>query len=88
MDEKKKDEIRTELQDETFSFEIVKFGAVLGERRKTGFAKELNFVKFGDRDPKWDIREWDEGHTKMTKGIRFTEEEIKDLAQALVEEGI
>ena len=63
-------------------FEIAQHMCVLSER-KNGWKKELNKVSWNDADPKWDIREWDEEHRKMSKGITFTEKEIKNLSQFL-----
>ena len=65
------------------SFEIEKEIAVLSERTKDGFQKELNLVSWNGRKAKYDIRSWDEHHEKMQKGITLSEEEIKNLKEAL-----
>ena len=64
------------------TFEIVKHIGVLSESR-TGWRKELNLVSWNGCDPKIDIREWDETHTKMSRGIRFTESELIKLMDLL-----
>lgn len=64
------------------TFEIVKHTGVLSESR-TGWRKELNLVSWNGGDPKIEIREWDETHNKMSRGIRFTESELVKLMDLL-----
>jgi hypothetical protein len=65
-----------------FKFEVVtKFGE-LSENAK-GWKKELTLVSWNERDPKYDIREWDPEHEKMTKGVTFTAEELIQLRDIL-----
>ena len=59
-------------------FEIVAQLGVLAEH-PTGWKKELNIVKWGDRAPVLDIRAWDEEHLRMSRGITLTEEEAGKL---------
>ncbi|MGN1013327.1 MAG: YdbC family protein [Clostridia bacterium] len=59
-------------------FEIVKHIGVLSEGNN-GWKKELNLVSWNDRAPKYDIRDWDENHEKMGKGITLSEDEIQNL---------
>lgn len=63
-------------------FEIIQHFGILKER-KNGWKKELNKVAWGDNDPKWDIREWNEEHDKMSRGITLTDEEAKILFEIL-----
>ena len=65
------------------TYEIKKHIATLSESAK-GWKKELNLISWGSRDPKYDIREWDPEHEKMSKGITLTEDELKQLRQALM----
>ena len=51
-----------------------------------GWTKELNVVAWGSRPAKYDIRSWNEDHTKMTKGITFSREELIQLRDALEKE--
>lgn len=44
-----------------------------------GWTKEVNLVSWNDRKPKIDIREWDETHEKMGKGITLNKEEVQKL---------
>ena len=63
-------------------YEIVEKIAVLSESSK-GWTKELNLIKWNDRDPKYDIREWSPDGSKMGKGITLSEEEVAVLKKAL-----
>jgi hypothetical protein len=65
-------------KNEDVKFEIIQHFGVMKER-KNGWKKELNKVKWGDNDPKWDIREWNEEHDKMSRGITLSDEEAKIL---------
>lgn len=48
-----------------------------------GWAKEVNLVSWNERKPKIDIRDWDETHEKMGKGITLTKEEAIELKNIL-----
>lgn len=63
-------------------FEIVKHIGVIGESAK-GWKKEINLVSWNDRKPKVDIRDWDENHEKMGKGITLSADELKALKDIL-----
>lgn len=63
-------------------FEIVKRIGVLSEGNN-GWKKELNLVSWNDRAPKYDIRDWDENHEKMGKGITLSEDEIQNLVNLM-----
>lgn len=70
-------------KDREVTFEIVERIGIISESPK-GWKKELNMVKWNDRSPKFDIREWDPEHEKMGRGITLTEEEAKILLDYLV----
>lgn len=63
-------------------FEIVKHIAVLSETSK-GWTKELNLVSWNNREPKYDIRDWDPSHEKMGKGVTLSNEEMDKLKEVL-----
>lgn len=65
-------------------FEIRKNVAVIGEGTK-GWKKEVNIVCWNDHKPKLDIRDWDEAHEKMSRGITLSKEETEELKKALDE---
>lgn len=63
-------------------YEIKETVGVLSEGSK-GWKKELNFISWNDKDPKYDIREWDPQHEKMGKGVTLTREELIKLRDIL-----
>ncbi len=63
-------------------YEIKENIGVLSESAK-GWAKELNLVSWNDKEPKYDLREWDTTQKKMGKGITLNLEEIKKLKEIL-----
>lgn len=63
-------------------FEIIQHLGVIGEGSK-GWKTEANIVSWNDREPKLDIRAWNEAHTHMGKGIALTSEEAQKLAKIL-----
>ncbi len=65
-----------------FKYEVVEKIAVLSESSK-GWTKELNLIRWNDRDPKYDIREWSPDGSKMGKGITLSNEEVAILKKAL-----
>lgn len=62
------------------TFKITKELGVISETGK-GWTRELNMVSWNDRDPKYDIRDWSPDHTRMSKGVSFTEEEMMKLVE-------
>ena len=69
------------MENKEIKFSIVRHIGVLSEGAK-GWKKELNMVSWNERPPKLDIREWDEHHAKMGKGITLNGEEsgiLRDL---------
>ena len=41
-----------------------------------GYTKELNYISWDDREPVYDIRSWNENHTKYGKGVTLTAGEM------------
>lgn len=72
------------MEKQTITFEIIKQLGVISES-PTGWKKELNIVKWGDGEPKYDIRDWDEEHMRMSRGITLHEEEAIKLGELLAE---
>ena len=70
---------------EEFTCEVKKIIRPLSERNEKGWRKELNLVSFNGGEPKYDVRSWDPDHIKMSKGVSFTLEELKELAAAVEE---
>ncbi|MEQ8154881.1 MAG: PC4/YdbC family ssDNA-binding protein [Clostridiaceae bacterium] len=63
-------------------YEIKETIGTLSESSK-GWKKELNLISWNDKEPKYDIREWDSEHKKMGKGVTFSLEELKKLKDLL-----
>lgn len=63
-------------------YEIKENVGVLSEGSK-GWTKELNLISWNNREPKYDIREWDPEHVKMGKGVTLSKEELKKLRDIL-----
>ena len=68
-----------------FKYEIINEIGVISEGR-SGWKKEFNRISWSGNEPKYDIRDWSEGHEKMGKGITLTEDEIRSLYKILDEE--
>ncbi|MFA0816363.1 MAG: YdbC family protein [Anaerofustis sp.] len=64
------------------TFEITQHLAVLSENAN-GWTKEINLVSWNGRPPKYDIREWSEDHTSMSKGVTLTQEEMAMILETL-----
>lgn len=73
-----------ELTLSKFNYEVVETIAVLSEGTK-GWKKEINLVSWNGREPKYDIRDWSEDHSKMGKGITLTTSELEKLKGVLSE---
>lgn len=62
-------------------YDIVEKIAVLSENGD--WTKELNRVSWNDRPAKFDLRDWNHEQGKLRKGITLTDEECKNLKEAL-----
>lgn len=65
-------------------FNIIKNIGVLSEGAK-GWKREINIISWNDRKSKIDIRDWDEAHVKMGKGITLSKDDLKELKDILTE---
>lgn len=65
-----------------FKFEIINELGVISEGSK-GWKKEFNRVSWNGGEPKYDIRDWDEIHEKMGKGITISEQELRKLKELI-----
>jgi hypothetical protein len=61
-------------------FEIKENLGSLSQSSK-GWTKELNLVSWNEKEPKYDLRDWDPEHKKMGKGITLSVEELKTLRE-------
>ena len=67
------------------SVEVKRQIGVIGDLDKA-WKKELNIVSWNNNPAKYDIRNWDESHEKMGRGITLEAEEAKALYELLKEE--
>jgi hypothetical protein len=65
-------------------FEIKKNIGIIGEGTK-GWKKEVNIVSWNQRKPKLDIRDWNDTHEKMGRGVTLSREEVAELKKLLEE---
>ena len=72
-------------RNDEITFEIVAHLGVLSSR-DNGWTKEINLVAWNGCAPKFDIRDWDADHERMSRGITLTEEEAHNLVKALLAE--
>jgi len=68
-------------------YEIVKQIGVLS-KSSSGWAKELNLIRWNDREPKYDIRDWSPDREKMGKGVTLSKEELAALKELLTKDEI
>jgi hypothetical protein len=63
-------------------FEIIKTVGILSTSA-SGWRKELNLIRWNDREPKYDLRDWSADHGKMGKGVTLSAEELTALRALL-----
>lgn len=71
-----------EKTNDKVEFEIIKKLGVISTYQ-TGWNKEVNIVKWNDGQPKYDIRDWNPEHDRMSRGVTLFEDEARKLAEAL-----
>jgi len=64
------------------TFEIMEHIGVIS-RYPTGWAKELNMVRWNGGSVRADLRDWDEDHEHMSRGVTLHQEEAKKLYELL-----
>lgn len=73
-----------------FTFEIkeqigVIYSTIRGRKSGDAWTKEVNLVAWNGNPAKIDIRDWDEDHERMGKGIALTKAEAEELMKILQE---
>ena len=68
-------------------YEVVDKIGIVSEGNN-GWNKELNLISWNEREPKYDLREWNPDHTRMGKGITLTDDEVNVLRSILNGEDI
>ena len=65
-------------------YDIIETLAVLDDSdSRGGWAKELNLISWNGNEPKYDLRSWNEDHSRMGKGITLSAKEVKQLKDIL-----
>lgn len=59
------------------------YSTIRGRKDGDGWTKEVNIVSWNGNPGKVDIRDWNEDHTRCTKGITFTKAEAEELMEIL-----
>ena len=73
-----------DAQGRDIEFKLVEKLGVL-DTHKSGWAREGNIVAWNGKPPKFDIRDWDPDHERMSRGITLHEREAIKLAKILVQ---
>ncbi len=72
----------TEEKDREITFELVENIGVFGKDTK-GWTRELNRVAWNGGPAKFDVRNWDDKHQKMGRGVTLTQEELSEFRNLL-----
>lgn len=69
-----------------FSYSIVSHIATISQRGS--WALELNLISWAGRPATFDLRKWNDDHSRMSKGISLTRDEVKALTKYLIDNPI
>ena len=69
-----------------FSYNIVRNITTISQRGN--WALELNLVSWDGRPATFVLRKWNEDHTKMSKVLSLTRDEVKALGKFLIDNPI
>jgi hypothetical protein len=64
------------------TYEIVMQLGILSQS-SSGWTKELNLIRWNDRPPKYDIRDWSADHSQLGRGVTLSREELLALRDLL-----
>lgn len=67
------------------NLEIKKLLIAFPPKKEGGWRKELNLVSWYGKGPVYDLREWNDDHSKMSKGITLSKEELSILKEKIQE---
>lgn len=57
------------------TYEVIEDIADLGEPKK-GWTKKLRLISWNNKDPKYDLRLWNDKNGRMGKGLTLSEKEL------------
>ena len=72
-----------ERNDNNVTFEIKEHIGVIAAN-DSGWNKELNIVSWNGGVPKYDIRDWDPDHERMSKGITLMDRDMRSLVNLYI----
>lgn len=70
--------------EDNLDFKVIKDFGSFGEGK---WQKHLTLTKWGDNEPKYDLRPWNEDMTKMGKGVTLDSSDLFDLL-GLIEDAL
>lgn len=71
------------LKDQSnYNFMIHKEIGIVSEK-PSGWTMELNLVSFNGREAMYDLREWNDDHTALRRGVRLSESDLASLAKII-----
>lgn len=65
------------------TYEIKEQIGILGINSRN-WTKEVNLISWNGGTPKYDIRDWDPTHQRMSKGVTLSEEEFSNLKKIIL----
>lgn len=68
------------MMEHKITFEIKEHIGVICNQ-ESGWTRELNIVSWNDQSPKFDIRDWNDKHDRMGKGITLKDEEMARVVE-------
>lgn len=71
------------MPDRNITFEIKEYLGTIA-KYDTNWRRELNIISWNGGAPKFDIRDWDEGHVKMSKGITLSMWEMRNVVDLYI----
>lgn len=70
------------MSEDRISYKIIANIGTL-ETYPTGWSKEVNIVSWNNMPAKLDIRDWDETHEMMSRGVTLTADEMQRLVDSV-----
>ena len=70
---------------DNITFEIVEHIGTITPATENAWAKELNRISWCGGPIKWDVRQFDESHTKCSRGITLTDAEMHSIIELLAD---
>ena len=73
----------SERNESNVTFEIKEHIGVIASN-DSGWNKELNIVSWNGGTPKYDVRDWDPDHERMSKGITLLDRDMRTLVNLYI----